>query len=786
MRFLSVFITLVCLLPLSLYAQKKVFISGKIKDTKEAPVSQALITVEGTTTGVYSDDNGYYSLEVLSGKHTISVSAFGFKSRKRLIDIRNNKNQDFILEEQTVNLSAVEVYGKTKSQQLREGSFTVNAIDVKTYANSLNNLNDLIGRSNGIKIREDGGVGADFDLSINGLSGNSVRYFLDGMPLSSIGNGITLANIPINIVDRIEVYKGVVPAELGADALGGAINIITKKEVKNYLDVSYGIGSFSTHKADLNAQYVDSKTGVFFRPTFGVNYSKNNYTMKNVQVPDADREGFETINAKRFHDGYFSLLGQFNIGVTNKKWADLLSFTTSYSYVNTELQTGSVQNKVYGMAERENKAFNISALYQKREFFTKGLSADLSISQTWDHSIVTDSAFRQYNWRGEYIGASRNEITGRARSIRHTKRPLTIGRANFDYLLNQTHIFNINYMLERVENKRSDDLDSDFAPSKDIFTKHIIGLSYKQSFWNDRWSNTFFVKDYISHLKIGQQDLSWITNSNAVPRSSTSDNWGYGLSSRFHIAEWLSVKGSAERSIRLPLAREYMGNGTTVYPNFALSPENSRNYNFGLFGTINLAQKHNLTYETGLFYRGVKDYIRLVITESEGTSQYQNVNDVTVRGIEGELRYDYDDFLQIIANISYLDEKSKTKYQADGKPTTTYNNRVPNKPWLYSNVELNLRKKNLLGRKENQLKVAYFFQYVHWFYLTWKDYGVFNPEYVIPTQYIHNASITYSLKNEKYNLSLECNNIFDRMTYDNYRMQKPGRSFFCKFRIFIN
>lgn len=85
-------------------------------------------------------------------------------------------------------------------------------------------------RTTGIKVREEGGVGSDFDLSINGMSGNSVRYFLDGMPLDTKGSGVSLANLPINIIDRIEIYKGVVPASLGTDALGGAINIITKQE----------------------------------------------------------------------------------------------------------------------------------------------------------------------------------------------------------------------------------------------------------------------------------------------------------------------------------------------------------------------------------------------------------------------------------------------------------------------------------------------------------------------------------------------------------------------------
>mgnify|MGYP002224290268 FL=1 len=136
------------------------------------------------------------------------------------------------MQESAVTLSSVEVYGKTQTQKVKEGAFSVNALDIKPIVNSLNNLNDLVNRTTGIKVREEGGVGSDFDLSINGMSGNSVRYFLDGMPLDTKGSGVSLANLPINIIDRIEIYKGVVPASLGTDALGGAINIITKQEKK--------------------------------------------------------------------------------------------------------------------------------------------------------------------------------------------------------------------------------------------------------------------------------------------------------------------------------------------------------------------------------------------------------------------------------------------------------------------------------------------------------------------------------------------------------------------------
>ena len=114
--------------------------------------------------------------------------------------------------------------------------FAANALDVKPLANSVHNLNEMVNRSTGIRVREEGGVGSDFDLSINGMSGNSVRYFLDGVPLDAKGSGVSLANLPVNLIERIEIYKGVVPASLGADALGGPINIITNKADCNYLD----------------------------------------------------------------------------------------------------------------------------------------------------------------------------------------------------------------------------------------------------------------------------------------------------------------------------------------------------------------------------------------------------------------------------------------------------------------------------------------------------------------------------------------------------------------------
>jgi hypothetical protein len=75
---------------------------------------------------------------------------------------------------------------------------------------------------------------------------------------------------------------------------------------------------------------------------------------------------------------------------------------------------------------------------------------------------------------------------------------------------------------------------------------------------------------------------------------------------------------------------------------------------------------------------------------------------------------------------------------------------------------------------------------VHWFYRTWEIIGDPNGKLKIPTQWIHNAMLTYALKNGKYNISVECRNLTNETAYDNFRLQKPGRAFFTKFRYYIH
>jgi len=680
----------------------------------------------------------------------------------------------------SVMLSNVTITGKSKTQRLREGALSVNAIDVRSIVSSISSLSGLVDRTAGVKLREEGGVGSEFDLSINGMSGNSVRYFLDGVPLDTKGTGVTLANLPVNLIDHIEIYKGVVPIWLSSDALGGAVNIVTNRKKTNYLDASYGFGSYHTHRADASGQWV-MDNGFTIRPSLGVSYSKNDYMMRGVEVWDEESREYKAVDRRRFHDDYLSAFGQLEMGFTDKWWADEFFLCVSYNKVEKEIQTGQIQTKVVGEAERHSEAWSLSANYQKRNFLLRNLTASLSLSHTWDHAQTVDTVYRKYNWNGEFIKSSRNEITGRARTLRHYKRPLTIGRADLRYRINDAHLLNLSYAINRTGNDRWDEVDKSFEPANDVLAKHIIGLAYSQSLFGGILYNSFFLKDYVNHLNINQTDIPSVTGSKEVQGSSTSNNLGGGIGIKLQPMEQLALKASYEHSVRLPLARELLGNGTTIYANVTLEPEKSENYNLGLFGTLR-SDDHTLSYEVNGFLRRVDNYIQPQVSEKEGMMQYVNVPAVHIKGLEGELRYDWQQRLQIIGNVTWQDARDRQEFKSDGKPSVTFDNHVPNRPWFYASAEAHYQFRNILANHD-RLQLGIDYQWVHWFFLSWEGYGALETKARIPEKNIFGAQATYSWQNGRYSLAVNCENLFDRTVYDNYKLQKPGRMLFAKFRV---
>ena len=261
-------------------------IFGKLTSADNSAIEFANIVLKDTKYHVTTDADGKFSLEAPAGSYTLSTSMVGFKSFSKEVIIRSGERIEITGLTMTAESEMQEVTIREKSEikKINEQGFNVNAIDLKSKYNLNSDLNQVLNSTTGVRIREEGGLGSNFNFSLNGFTGNQVKFFLDGIPMDNFGSSLTLNNFPTNMAERIEVYKGVLPVSLGTDALGGAINIVSRSN-PNYLDLSYSAGSFNTHRASVNGAYTNIKTGFTVRTNTFYNYSDNDYK---VLVPIKD------------------------------------------------------------------------------------------------------------------------------------------------------------------------------------------------------------------------------------------------------------------------------------------------------------------------------------------------------------------------------------------------------------------------------------------------------------------------------------------------------------------
>lgn len=164
------------------------------------------------------------------GQDELIVSSVEIETQR--IKVNVNKPQidlSIVVKPKNVDLNEVLVIQKSEKKEIETKGFAVNVIETKEVAQRNFQTNELLDRTVGIRVRQNGGLGSAVNYNLNGMSGNSVRVFIDGISISTYGESFSLNSIPPALIERIEVYKGVIPAHLADDALGELINVILKK-----------------------------------------------------------------------------------------------------------------------------------------------------------------------------------------------------------------------------------------------------------------------------------------------------------------------------------------------------------------------------------------------------------------------------------------------------------------------------------------------------------------------------------------------------------------------------
>lgn len=284
------------------YAQNKLSdasISGHIIDSKTGEhLPYVMVMVGGTQIGIQTSSSGHYALRNLPlGKHDIVASFVGYKDSAVSMDIEAGKTYEvnFSLEPESLSLDGVVVSATRNRTSRKMAPALVNVIDSRIFASTSSpTLAEGLTFQPGVRIENDCQNCGFTQARINGLDGHYSQILIDSRPIFSALAGVYgLEQIPVSMIDRVEVVRGGGSALFGASAIGGTINIITKEAMRSGAGISHeltsiGMSGALDNNTSVNASMVtdDGRGGL---SVFGQRRSRDGY--------DADGDGFTEIPA---------------------------------------------------------------------------------------------------------------------------------------------------------------------------------------------------------------------------------------------------------------------------------------------------------------------------------------------------------------------------------------------------------------------------------------------------------------------------------------------------------
>jgi outer membrane receptor protein involved in Fe transport len=784
------FIPILLLLAITSHGQDTYTIKGLVKDDKGETLAGAVVTVNGSEATGITDQNGRFSMAIAAKEsHILTIQHIGFKTLTRNISQKDARNKEltFTLQEDQTQLSEVQVVGKTETQQAKLQPIKVEVINTKAVQEQPSTLVELMNRSAGIRIRQTGGLGSYAGLMMNGFQDRAIKNFKDGIPLDYLGAGYNIALVPVNMLERVEVYKGVLPTGLGADALGGAVNMVTKKSLYRYAEASYEIASFNTHRLSLNALFTDTTRHFYVGGDAFLNRSDNDYKVR-VTVTDQETAARSEATVRLFHNRFTNYYTEVYGGLTNLRWADDLRLDLTWFYINRQNQYGSSMSQPFG-ASLSKQYSVIPTLRYKKQF--ERLSVDQFLTASNVHVEQVDTTRGTYDWYGNFIPSPsrRGEITVNG-SLSDMKFSYFTSRTNFSYQISEKQKAELNIVATNVGRTGTDPLglrlpgtDQDILTIPAKYHKIIGAVGLQSVFWNEKLTNNVIGKFYYYN-----------TSTIEVDRYSTAlGAHQYNEENRFGVAEALKyaftpntfARVSVEVATRLPEQDEMFGDGNFHRSNFLLKPEKSTNINLG----FRTEKSNAYSLEMNAFYRITKDLILNVPIDFIFT-QNQNVSDVKGLGFETDLSVNLTRWLRANGNFTYQDFRL-----FDTGNRQTEKARLRNTPYFFANLGLNSVINDFAG--QGRLNLYYYFSFVREYYLSnvpknlepdgflglWGK-AKFEAPNIIPNQSVHTAGFTYhpgkGFSGDRLSFGFQAKNILNARVYDNFRIQNAGRSFHLK------
>ena len=765
---------LLLLFSLSISAQNTTELIGTVTDkVTHQPLIGADVYIKELNKGASTDARGQYRLAHLpEGNYTVWFSFLGYQTFGKKISVKGQVRSDVSLKEQAEEISGVTVSGKSIAHQKKEQSMPVTVIDMSNLRGTVSSVQDILLKTVGITLRTSGGVGSSSRISVRGLEGKRIGFFIDELPLGEQTDYIDINDIPIDMIDRIEIYKGVVPARFGGSSLGGAINIVIREYPDKYADLSYGYESYNTHKAQGVFKRNLKQRGLVFGIGGGYTSSDNNYTF--------DSPFQEGLRITRNHDKYRKLIigGSFK---AKKWWFDEVELEPVFVKTYKE-----IQGIEYDIREAHSQSLmtGLSNKLEKDNFLTEGLNLDMFNGLVLTKMNFIDKATRRYEWDGSsYPTPSRygGEAGYNYPSDSDDKKLTFINKTNLEYILTERHSLNINSVFSMANGTPKDDLKTLSLGKQVNFDSQmrswISGLTYDFRTLNDVFLNSLTVRHYMYTMHTQMAPL-FVPGKYDVDVSKS--DFGVNNAMRYRFLPSLMGKLSAGYEVRIPSETELLGDGIAVIPSPDLLPERNLSANLGLL--FDLTGKHptNAQIEMNFFYMYLQDMIRY--TAGLIGAQYQNFGEMRTLGVEFEAKADVLPSLYLYGNTTYQDLRDTRAYEPESTvPNPTKNKRMPNIPYLMANAGLEFHRENLFGGTGQNTRLFADIAFVEEYYYDFEMTQLQKRR--IPRSTTIDIGFEHSFLNNKVFLSGKVRNITNEKTLSEFNRPLMGINGGVKLRV---
>jgi len=380
---------------------KQAEVSGTVTYNGD-PIPFANIYVKNGTNGTSTDIDGKFTLNVPSGTSAIVVQSQGFRTQTKQISSETEIIQEvnFSLVEDVLGLEEVVVSATRNRISKKEAPVIVNVLSPKLFqATQSISLADGLNYQPGVRVETNCQNCGFTQVRLNGLGGQYTQILVNSRPVFSALNGVYgLEQIPVSIIDRVEVVRSGGSALFGSNAIAGTINVITKEPVNDSWEISSNLGIIGGEALDrnvnLNASTVseDLTSGV---TVYGI--------FRNRDAFDANDDGFSEITkltnnslgAKAFlRPNDNSRIGVDFTGIREyRRGGDRLDLAPQFTDITEDLDHNTiftgVDYELFDDARKNSGTAYVSVQNTDRDSYYGGLGG----GRTAADSIVANNAF---------------------------------------------------------------------------------------------------------------------------------------------------------------------------------------------------------------------------------------------------------------------------------------------------------------------------------------------------------------------------------------------------------